>query len=52
MQFYDVIERLGIVGIITKIEGNKYHIMFEDGRFDIDMAVYTYRDICMFRRIG
>lgn len=52
MQSYDIIERLGIVGIITKVEGNKYHIMFEDGKFGVDMAVYSYRDILMFRRIG
>ena len=52
MNPYDVIERSGVVGIITKIEGNKYHIMFEDGRFGVDMAVYTYKDMLMFRRIG
>ena len=52
MNSYDVIERRGIVGIITKVEGNKYHIMFEYGQFNVDMAVYTYKDILLFRRIG
>lgn len=52
MQPYDVIERLGVVGIITKVEGNKYYIMFEDGRYGVDLAVYTYKDMLIFRRIG
>lgn len=52
MNPYDVIERSGVVGIITKVEGNKYHIMFEYRQFEVDMAVYTYKDILMFRRIG
>jgi len=49
---YDIIERNGVVGIITNVNNNHFHIMFEDGRTGVDMAVYSYRDILMFRVIG